>query len=90
MPIAGTTTLFLEAVTGRAIIVSQIINLTSRTTLLHDNYDLQHQLSSFNLLVVSIQTEMKKARTKKPVNVYKKERLTTCLLIKAIPILVAA
>ena len=89
MPIAGTTTLFLEAVTGRAIIVSQIINLTSRTTLLHDNYDLQHQLSSFNLLV-SIQTEMTKARTKKPVNVYKKERLTTCLLIKAIPILVAA
>ena len=89
MPIAGTTTLFLEAVTGRAIIVSQIINLTSRTTLLHDNYDLQHQLSSFNLLV-SIQTEMTKARTKKPVNVYKKERLTTCLLIKAIPILGAA
>ena len=43
MPIAGTTTLFLEAVTGRA-----------RTILLHDNYDLQHQLSSFNLLVVSI------------------------------------
>lgn len=54
MPIAGTTTLFLEAVTGRAIIVSKIINLTSRTTLLHDNYDLQHQLSSFNLQVVSI------------------------------------
>ena len=31
---------------------------------------------------------MKKARLKKPVNVYKKERLATYLLIKAIPTLV--